>query len=319
MKTAIVTGAFGYIGSVLCKLLKENDYYVYGIDNRAFYPKEAHRIKYCDYFVNSDFTSLKQSLQYYPSGTVFHLAANSLLGPSAYDPLSYFANNSSKTVALLDFLARNHKVVFASTAAVYEQSKAVKTENSPLAPPNNYGMSKLWCEQAIDSCFEIKQMKATTFRFFNVIGSYGDVGQEKKTPHVVNQLCDAAYTGTPFKMYGSDWDTRDGSCVRDYVHVVDVCRAMIHADQYMDTVHGPMHQKFNLGTSKGTSVLELVNTFSDVVKPIDVQVVERRKGDPAYLIADPSKFVDVTGFEYEYGERKLNEMIESAWSYYNAF
>jgi UDP-glucose 4-epimerase len=320
-KVAIVTGAYGYIGSVLTKLLNEEGYYVIGIDidpralNTARFIRNS-RTKYCDEFICEDFTS-KRSLQIindYPHATVFHLAANSLLGPSAYIPLDYYENNTAKTINLLQILEHSHKLVFASTAAVYAETDSIVSENSLIDPPNNYGKTKLWCEQVFDACYEARQLRVASFRFFNVIGAYEDVGQLPDTPHIINKLCDKALrSDTPFVISGDDYPTFDGTCVRDYLHVVDVCRALIHAARHMESSK-PCSLKYNLGTGIGNSVMQIVNKFNEICTNLDHRIGIRRIGDPPFLVADPSKFVQETGFKYKYSA-DLDSMIRSAWEY----
>lgn len=320
---AIVTGSFGYIGSVLTKVLKENGYHVVGIDNdtkvRNCWLMDKIRTKYCDELVIDCFSSVaaRQALNDYPEATVFHLAASSLLGPSAYLPLEYFENNTSKTLKLLQNLKPTHRLIFASTAAVYAETNKVVTEASKISPPNNYGLSKLWCEQMIDACYEVKKLRAASFRFFNVIGAYGDVGQQPDTPHIINKLCDKAITGdTPFVIHGDDYETRDGTCVRDYLHVVDVCRALIHTDKYLSDKN-PCSLKFNLGTETGTSVLDIVEMFKTLCRKVEYRIGVRRVGDPAFLVANPNKFVRTTSFEYQYHSNDLDLMIQEHWKYRN--
>lgn len=324
MKTAIVTGSYGYIGSVLCRLLKEKGYYVIGIDNdkRAIddWMKNGARTSYCEEYMFDDFSSDKalHLVRQYPSATVFHLAASSLLGPSAYDPLSYYQNNTSKTIELVKELKSSHKLIFASTAAVYAETDKDVKETSKIDPPNNYGRSKLWCEQVIDAAHRVHDLQAVSFRFFNVIGAYGDVGQLPETPHIVNQLCDRSMKkDKPFTVNGTDYATKDGTCVRDYLHVVDIARAMIHADEYLELDSEACHHKFNLGTKSGTTVKEIVEAFRANCDEVEVAFGERRVGDPRHLVADPTKFMKQTGFKYQYSD-DLNKMICSAWEYRNA-
>ena len=320
MRTAVVTGAFGYIGSILCKLLKERGYIVYAVDHDASKFDNFNRLGYFDDYAVADFASadvLTTIYRSYQDATVFHLAASSLLGPSAYEPLSYFSNNTAKTLKLLENLRPSNRLVFASTAAVYDlrEDEAAITEESTLRPPNNYGLSKLWCEQMVDSYFDIGSIKAASFRFFNVIGAYGDVGQQPNTPHIVNQLIDKTLTKAKFELYGDDYPTTDGTCVRDYFHVIDVCRALIHADEYLEKKKKPCHYKFNLGSGKGYTVRQIIDSFERVTnKKVKLKVVQRRVGDPPYLLADPTYFINTTKFKYQFSS-DLDEMIKSAWAY----
>ena len=320
MKTAIVTGAYGYIGSVLCALLKAGGYYVVGVDNdhraQEDWLANNHRTSSCDEYICDDFASQEslQAIRTYKDAVIFHLAANSLLGPSAYDPLSYFENNTAKTLKLIQNLKPTQRLVFASTAAVYAETDKPVKETSKIAPPNNYGLSKLWCEQMIDKSYEILKLKATSFRFFNVIGAYDGLGQLPETPHIINQLCDRSMMRESFKVNGTDFPTADGTCVRDYVSVIDICRAMIHADEHMKSVDAPMHEKYNLGTHHGNSVKEVVDIFRKTCYDVDVEYVGRRVGDPPFLVANPSKFIKDTGFTYKFSD-DLEQMIKSAWDY----
>jgi UDP-glucose 4-epimerase len=320
---AIVTGSYGYIGSVLTKVLHESGYFVVGIDYNPqaeyCWTRNKIRTKYCDDFLCDDFASEKalHILKEYPNSTVFHLAANSLLGPSAYDPLSYYENNTAKTIKLIQNLKPTHKFIFASTAAVYAETDKLVTENSEINPPNNYGLSKLWCEQIIDSCYEILKLKTVSFRFFNVIGAYDDMGQLPNTPHIINKLCDKAiYKDSPFIIAGDDYDTSDGTCVRDYLHVVDVCRALIHADKILDD-RNACSLKFNLGTKYGTTVKQIVDLFTGLCAHVECRIGERRIGDPSFLVANPDKFIEKTGFNYRYRSNDLDLMIKSHWEYRN--
>lgn len=319
-RTAIVTGSYGYIGSVLTKLLNEAGYYVMGIDRDPRAAQDWHakrkRTKYCDEFLLEDFVStrVQQLIHDHPHATVFHLAANSLLAPSAHVPLEYYENNTAKTIKLLQLLEPSNKLVFASTAAVYAETDSIVSENSLIDPPNNYGKSKLWCEQVIDACYEVRMLRAASFRFFNVVGAYGDIGQLDNTPHIINKLCDKAIWGdTPFVVAGDDYPTEDGTCVRDYLHVVDVCRALIHAAQLMEKTQ-PCSLKYNLGTGLGNSVMQIVDMFNKVCTKVDHRIGIRRIGDPPFLVADPSKFVQETGFEYKHSG-DLESMMRSAWEY----
>lgn len=319
MKTAIVTGAHGYIGSVLSKILSENKYYVIGIDDVPKGIKDTRRVSYCNQFYpyKFEFPVALEIIENYPEATIFHLAANSLLGPSAYDPLSYFENNTAATLKLLKNISHKNKIIFASTAAVYDVTDKAVKETDKISPPNNYGKSKLWCEEMMKSSYEILNLKIMAFRFFNVIGAYQDVGQELGTPHIISQLSDSAYNGKSFYINGNDYPTRDGTCVRDYLHVIDVCRALIHADLYLDNINRPFFEVYNLGTNQGTSVKEIVETFKRVVYNIEVKNRERRIGDPPFLVANPQKYIEETGFKYEFTEKDLDKMIETTWRYYN--
>lgn len=353
MRKAVVTGATGYIGSVLCKMLKEQGYYVLGIDYNQQSPNINKVKKYCDKLIINDFSKDEVLAEIPKYATIFHLAASSLLGPSAERPIDYYFNNTVKSLRLIEHAVdHGHVFIFASTAAVYsekqkktaawknlygtddlEQMRSPVREDGIIAPPNNYGMSKLMTENMLDSITEAQNngkrkwpLIAMSFRFFNVIGAYGDVGPNMYTPHIISSLIRAKKNPLTyeFKLNGNDFKTPDGTCIRDYVDVKDVCRALIHADMSYGKWPSRMHKdcKFNLGTGKGYSNKQILDTFKKVTSPhfegesFYYSIGERRVGDPPYLVADPSKFIEVSNFYYKYSH-DLETMISDAWSYHN--
>lgn len=322
-RKALVTGATGYIGSVLCKMLKEKDYYVVGHDRNNV----PERLRYCNDFIITDLADIPHALFVKDLffDVIFHLGAESLLGPSATDPLKYFDSNTAKTIPLIkECVAHGTNFVFASTAAVYAEvnpgTSNPISENYEKEPINNYGLSKWMTEQMLTKCVDAYQLKATSFRFFNVIGGYEDMGPRKETPHILSSLIRSTYDDVPFIINGTDWNTKDGTCVRDYVHVMDICRAMIFADKQMSatdyyTGANSYHIPFNLASGVGFSVAEIIEAYEKVAKTkVNTVYGQRRKGDPEYLVADPHKFIKA-GFEYKHSS-VLENMIESAlWSF----
>ena len=306
----LVTGSHGYIGSVLCKTLSEQGWQVYAVDNKEhlggdfrYFRTVYNRSFDDDFIVNS---VLANNIH-----TIFHLAASSLLGPSATDPLQYYWNNTAKTISFIRKLAKagwKGRIIFSSTAAVYGDQVWPVTEKDMLIPCNHYGKSKLMCEQALDLA-HMYGIKTTVFRYFNVAGAYGDVGQDSEEPHIITRICNTAYdSNIPLTVYGSDYTTRDGTCIRDYVHVRDICTAQIFAmDNQIDGT-------FNLGTNTGSTVKEIIYAFWSVNDiPISFSMGERREGDPAFLVANPNKFVDM-GFKYQYSS--IMHIVCSAWKYF---
>jgi UDP-glucose 4-epimerase len=305
----MVTGSHGYIGSILCKTLTEQGYDVYACDNKL---RLGGDFRYIKNVYNTSFEDdiVVQSILNNNIQTIFHLAASSLLGPSATDPLLYYWNNTAKTITLLHKLTKagwKGHIIFSSTAAVYGDQSFHVSETADLKPCNHYGKSKLMCEQAL-SVAEMYGIKTTAFRYFNVAGAYDDIGQDSGEPHIISRICDAAIRNTALTIFGNDYQTRDGTCVRDYVHVRDVCRAQIHAMEMQ------LVGTYNLGTRQGTSTRELIELFKEI-NNVKVPSVDgdRREGDPSFLVANPDKFVD-TGFEYKYSNTPY--ILASAWNYY---
>jgi UDP-glucose 4-epimerase len=165
-------------------------------------------------------------------------------------------------------------------------------------------------EQVIEAYCNVFNTPITCFRFFNVAGSYGDVGIQDNTPHIISRLIQAQKDKVNFKINGENFDTPDGTCVRDYVHVVDICRAMIHA---YETIDNTGYRAYNLGLGRGTSVLEMVEKYYNVTGHRQYDFVDKRQGDPAYLVANPHKFKKDTGFVYQHHliEDMINDAIEA--------
>ena len=313
MSTYVVTGAAGYIGSVLTKKLKQEGHTVITVDLKATRPLYSD-----DHWAHTCFSSelfLKYIIKNKVDG-IFHLAAHSLLGPSVSNPIPYFINNAGRTAEMVNTLVQNGwygKFVFASTAATYGAQPHIVNEDSPTTPINPYGVSKYHAEQILEHAWEAYGFPSVIFRFFNVAGADFDVGQDRNEPHILTQLSKASKENRSFKLYGHDYDTRDGTCVRDYIHVLDVANCHILALNILDDTNGCL--KFNLGTSRSTTNLELVNAFREIVDPdLKCELVDRRPGDPPFLVADCSKFRITTGYNFPHSN--LNTIIATHHDWY---
>lgn len=304
----LITGASGYIGSVLCKMSYEQGHGVTAVDVK----NPEHN--YFHTFVNSEAGDnvLLQFIKLNEIDTVFHLAASADVADSVLRPAHYFENNLGQTSRLIDNLNSigwEGKFIFSSTAAVYGDGKGVPfKENDVLHPVNPYGDSKLACEELIENVCKTTGMKAIIFRYFNVVGANENIGDHLDSGHVIQKLCKAAMTGEQFKVFGHNLPTRDGTCIRDYVHVNDIALAHFHACKLLDDQDFGI---YNLGTNNGVSVRELMNSFEDITgQEVLFFNKEQRDGDPIFLVADPSKFIN-TGFEYKYSD--MNTIITTAW------
>ena len=310
----LITGNSGYIGSVLGKFAQEQGHFVVGADVKM----PAH--SYYDEFVNDDI--INNTVAYEASNlkvdAVFHLAASADVTHSTIRPSLYYHNNIGATSKLFDNLLHmgwKGPVVFSSTASVYGFRDTKCKEDDILNPKTAYGKSKLMCETYFNDLWEFNKIPAIIFRYFNVAGGYGDVGDHLNSNHVLQRLCYSAYNGKYFNIFGDNYNTSDGTCVRDFLHVLDVCRAHFTALEYLK--NNPGVHTFNLGTGQGNSVKELTTMFDNFTgENILKRVCDPREGDPGYLVADSLKFQNNTSFVYNYSS--IENIIKSAWEWYRS-
>ena len=230
---------------------------------------------------------------------VIHFAALSQVGESVVNPVLYYSNNVIGTINLLNSMVENNvlKIVFSSTAATYGEPKYTPIdENHPQNPINPYGSSKLMIEKIMDDYDKAYNLKSIRLRYFNVIGAdeKARIGEwhNPETHLVPNILKSAFKKGDEFKIFGDDYDTKDGTCIRDYVDVVDLANAHRLAYEYLNKNNKT--DVFNLGTQEGQSVKEIFNISQEVLnKKIDYKIVQKREGDPKILLANSSKAKEI--------------------------
>lgn len=321
MKKVIVIGGAGYIGSHTCKALQERGYYVVVIDNLST-SKKFHQ--YADENMQIDILDpkiLEINEKHSDAIGVIHFAAKAYVGESFEKPLEYYINNVSGTLAVLSLLSGldNRSLVFSSSCATYgvpkEQPIVEKTGQEPINP---YGRSKHMVEQILQDVSAAEGIGYVALRYFNVAGSdpEGTIGEDHDPEtHVIPTLLNVIKNRNPetFTINGTDFDTIDGTCVRDYVHVSDIAEAHVLALEYL--LEGNKSDCFNLGTGHGTSVkglleacvkLGLVNDLSE----IPVTYGPRRPGDPPRLVASPTKAKLALKWHPTYN---ISDMIEHAW------
>ncbi len=319
LSTVLVTGATGYIGSHVCKHLKQYGYRVIGMD-RVHRP---HTLKHMDEFVHADYHGEESfaALTDHKPDVVVHCAGTSLVGPSMADPAEYYTNNVAKTAAFLNalrWLTKMPAVVFSSSAAVYGAPETdLIYENQPYSPMSPYGQSKAMIEIMLTDFNRAYGLKSASLRYFNACGAdveAGELGQEPGATHIIARVLESVRDHKEFTLYGNDYNTPDGTCIRDYVHVDDLASAHCLAVSYMLS---DMQEciALNLGTGSGYSNQEIVDAVSDLIGAPKVNVGPRRTGDPDRLVAGNLLAKTTLGWSPEHSD--LPTIINSAWKWYN--
>lgn len=311
----LVTGGAGYVGSVCAAIAIERGHNVTIIDNlttgnRAAVPADAT-------FIEGDAGELAASvLSDGHFDAVMHFAARSLVGESMEKPADYWHANVGTTLKLLDAMRETGtgNLVFSSTAATYGEPEQVPiTETMPTAPTNPYGATKLAIDYAITSYATAYGLSATSLRYFNVAGAYGDFGENREVEtHLIPLVLQVAL-GHRDKifMFGDDWPTPDGTCVRDYIHVADLADAHLLA---LESNRAGEHRIFNLGSGDGFSVRQVIETCREVTgHPIPAEVAPRRAGDPATLIASSRLAMAELGWRPQ--RTDLETIVSDAWRF----
>jgi len=313
----LVTGGAGYIGSVITEELIKIGHRVVVYDNLEKGHKEA--VPSDADFIKGDLHDrelLKNTFRTHKIDAVIHMAAYSLVGESIQDPAKYYKNNVGAGLDLLDAMreAKVSKLVFSSTAAVYgEPENQPIAEIEKLSPTNPYGETKLAFERALAWYEKAYGMRYASLRYFNAAGASEKCGEmHDPETHLIPLVFQAALGQIPYvEIFGDDYPTRDGTCIRDYIHVVDLARAHILALNILDT----RSAIYNLGCGGiGYTVQEVIQTTSEITGlNIPTRIAPRRPGDPAVLIADPGKIKTELGWRPEFQD--LDVIIGSAWNW----
>jgi len=316
----LIVGGAGYIGSHVNKELNKRGYETIVYDNLIYGHKESVQCGIFEYGDLRDTYKLDEIFNKYNIEAVFHFAAFAYVGESVTNPSKYYRNNVSATINLLDVMVQ-HNVkyfVFSSTCATYGQPESMPiTEDMPQKPINPYGASKLMVERILEDYETAYGLHSVALRYFNAAGDDpdGTIG-ESHTPetHIIPLILDAAMgTRKSIKVFGTDYDTKDGSCIRDYIHVLDLADAHIRALDYMKKEN--KSERFNLGTSNGTSVLEMIEAAKRITGvDFTVEYDKRRPGDPAELIGSNVKAKEVLGWEPKYSD--IDTILETAWNWH---
>lgn len=308
----LVTGGAGYIGSVVAAQLVEEGHEVTVLDDLS--TGHADAVPPGAAFVQASITEAGGVLSE-GCDAVLHFAAKSLVGESVEKPGLYWSHNLGGTLALLDAMrqAGVNRIVFSSTAATYgEPERTPILENDPTRPGNPYGASKLAVDTALTAFAGLYGLGAVSLRYFNVAGAYGEFRERHtvETHLIPNVLKVALGERESVSVFGTDYPTPDGTCVRDYVHVADLARAHLLA---LDACTPGEHRIYNLGSGTGFSVKEVVDVCREVTgHPIPTTVAPRRPGDPAVLVASSEKIQRELGWKPAHAA--LRDMVADAWT-----
>ncbi|WP_177748856.1 UDP-glucose 4-epimerase GalE [Candidatus Avelusimicrobium fimicolum] len=318
MKNILVIGGAGYIGSHMVRMLAKQGYNPVVFDNLS----KGHREAVANYPFElgdlGDKARLTEVFKKYGIEAVMHFAAFAEVGESVKEPSKYYHNNVAKVLDLLDALVENDikYFVFSSTAATFGEPIRPKIDEShPQNPINPYGNTKLMVEKILADFDTAYGLKATALRYFNASGAddSGEIGESHnpETHLIPIVLQAAAGKRASIKMFGTDYPTPDGTCVRDYVHVNDLARAHILALEKM--FKDNVSERFNLGSGNGFSVAEIVKEAKRITGiDFTVEKAPRRDGDPAVLVADSAKAERILGWKPQYN---LTRIIETAWNW----
>lgn len=316
----LVCGGAGYIGSHMVRALVEHGYVPIIFDNLS--TGHAESVGDVD-LVRGDLLdrqALRRLFAEHSFDAVMHFSAKSLVGESMTDPGIYFVNNVVGTINLLEAMreAGVSRLVFSSSAAVFGNPLTARiAEDHPRQPVNPYGRSKLMIEQALRDYANAYGMRSVSLRYFNAAGAdeAGDIGESHKpeTHLIPNVLRAALGTGPELKIFGDDYDTPDGTCVRDYIHVADLCDAHLRALSYMQLKPGA--HAFNLGNGNGFSVKQVVEAAWRVTgRDVPHSMAPRRPGDPTWLVADSTLAGRELGWKPSFTD--IDAIIDSAWRWH---
>jgi len=325
----LVVGGAGYIGSHAARALRRSGYKVVLYDNLSTgFRRLAQGFELVEGDI-ADEAKLRPVLARVDA--VMHFAAHAYVGESVENPRKYFQNNVLGALSLLNSAldAGIRRIVFSSSCAVYGIPGQIPirqvaiTEQTPREPVNPYGASKLFFENALAAYGRAYGLRSVSLRYFNAAGAdeSGEIGEihDPETHLIPLALAASTANGAELKIYGSDYPTPDGTCVRDYIHVNDLADAHVRALRYLETQHVVRNSEeengdllaINLGTGCGYSVLEVITAVENATgRPVRRTIGPRRRGDPPVLVADPAKAQSVLGWT---AKRNLADMVSSAW------
>ena len=316
----LVVGGAGYVGAHMALMLTQAGHEVVVLDNLSSGHRAAVKWGPLEEASLADAGRLRAVFASRPFDAVMHFAAVSLVGESIKDPLKYYRNNVADVIVLLEAMrqAGVGRLIFSSTAAVFgEPRQDLIDEQHPLQPISPYGSSKLMVEQMLADCVAAYGLRAVALRYFNAAGAEAAAGigesHHPETHLIPRLLRRAAGEDLEVRIFGDDYPTADGTCIRDYIHVSDLCQAHLLALQYLQMREG--FHAFNLGNGQGYSVKQVVAAVEQVIgRKLGIEAAARRSGDPMRLVASAAKARAQLGWKPRWTE--LEQIVESAWRWH---
>jgi len=323
MENILVTGGAGYIGSHTCKALAMAGYYPIAYDNMVYGNPWAVKWGPLEEGDINDRERLDIVIEKYNPSAVLHFAAFAYVGESICHPRKYFRNNVTGSMTLFEAMCDHgiQNIVFSSSCATYGTPEITPiSENHVQKPINPYGASKLMVERILNDFHYAYNINHVSLRYFNAAGadSDGEIGEfHVPETHLIPLVLETALKKHPhISIYGNDYDTPDGTCVRDYIHVEDLAQAHVAALTFLK--NDKRSESFNLGTGKGFSVKEIIKEAERLTgKEIPFVICDKRRGDPAKLIAVANKAKQA--FEWVPRQSNLENIIKTAWNWYKNF
>ena len=319
MKNVLVTGGAGYIGSHTCKLLYSQGYNPIVLDNLVYGHQEF--VKWGEFYEGdqSDSKLIKTILDKHQISDIIHFSAYAYVGESVNDPIKYFENNTVGTLNLVKTAIESgvKNIVFSSTCATYGIPSEVPIKEDLLQTPiNPYGQSKLMIEQMLKWISAAADINYVALRYFNASGASLDLDiGERHEPetHLIPLAIEATLHNKPFFIFGDDYNTADGTCIRDFIHVTDLADAHIKALEYLKRER--KSNVFNLGTGNGYSVKEIIQKIEEISgKSCEAVIKDRRPGDPDTLVSSPKKAFDLLNWTPKYSD--IDTIISSAMNWH---
>ena len=306
----LITGASGYVGSQTCKFLKKRSFYIFAVDRNQI------KHKYFDQEIITDISDLKLIKILKEVDCVIHLAGSNLVAPSIKFPAKYYQDNVSSTILFLNACLTSgiQRFVFASSATVYGNSKKeILSEEDLCKPSNPYGWSKYMIEILLKDYADAYDFQSVSLRFFNVAGAdiENELGQDKFSTHIISRLIEKSFSGEEFVLNGNNYDTKDGTCIRDYVHVEDIASGIFKAIKFKSLKERA--SIFNLGEGVGYSNLEIIDSIkrNTFLKP-KITIGPPIKGDVKRIVANTTKVKKELGWEPKYN---LDTIISTAYEW----